>query len=192
MKLIVGLGNPGKEYANNRHNVGFRCINHLAKLNSINMKQRQCQSQVGSGTIADAKVLLAKPNTFVNLSGNAVSQLMRKHGISTSDLVVIYDDLDLPLGKIRVRSTGSSGGHKGMKSIIAALGTQDFFRIKIGIGRPDVPEETDHDKDIVVDHVLSDFDKEEEQLIKVAIDRAVWAVECIINKDITTAMNKFN
>ena len=192
MKLIVGLGNPGKEYAHNRHNVGFRCINHLAKLHSINVKQRQCQSQVGSGIIAGIKVLLAKPKTFVNLSGNAVNQLMRKHGISTDDLIVIYDDLDLPLGKIRIRADGSSGGHKGIKSIIATLGTQDFCRIKIGIGRPDAPDNTDHSTDAVVDHVLSDFNREEEQLIKSAIDRAAEAVECIIAKDITTAMNQFN
>ncbi len=192
MKLIIGLGNPGKEYAHNRHNVGFRCINRLAKLHSINVKQHQCQSQIGVSTIVGMKVLLAKPKTYVNLSGNAVSQLMRKHGISTSDLVIIYDDLDLPLGKMRIRPNGSSGGHRGIKSIIAALGTQDFCRIKIGIGRPNATDETDHDTDTAVDHVLSDFNREEEQLIKPAISRAAEAVECIIAEDITTAMNKFN
>lgn len=192
MKLVVGLGNPGKEYAHNRHNVGFRCINRLARLHSINVKQHQCQSQVGIGTIAGIKVVLAKPKTFVNLSGNAVNQLMRKHDIDISDLIVIYDDLDLPLGKIRIRPSGSSGGHRGMKSIIAALGSQDFCRIKIGIGRPNPNSEIDHDVDIVVDHVLSDFTPDEEQLIKPAIARAAEAVESIITEDVGAAMNKFN
>lgn len=190
MKIVVGLGNPGKEYAHNRHNVGFRCINHLARLHSINVKQRQCQSQVGMGTISGAKVLLAKPKTFVNRSGTAVSQLMRKHGITADDLVVIYDDLDLTLGKIRIRPKGSSGGHKGINSIISALGSQDFCRIKIGIGRPN--DETDRDTEAVVDHVLSDFSPEEEQLIKPAIASAAEAVECIIAEGVIAAMNKFN
>jgi len=192
MKLIVGLGNPGKEYAHNRHNVGFRCINHLAKLHSINVKQRQCQSQVGMGTISGAKVLLAKPKTFVNRSGNAVSQLMRKHGVTADDLIVIYDDLDLSLGKIRIRPKGSSGGHRGINSIISALGSPDFSRIKIGIGRPAEEQSTDRDTVAVVDHVLSDFSTEEERLIKQATASAAEAVECIIAEGITAAMNKFN
>ena len=192
MKLIVGLGNPGKEYAHNRHNVGFRCINLLARLHSINVKQHQCQSQIGIGTIAGTKIVLAKPKTFVNLSGNAISQLMRKHGIAINDLIVIHDDLDLSLGTLRIRPNGSSGGHRGVKSTIAALGSQDFYRVKIGIGRPGSNSEADRDIDTVVDHVLSDFTAEEEQVIKTAIARAAEAVECIIAEDITAAMNRFN
>jgi peptidyl-tRNA hydrolase, PTH1 family len=191
MKLIIGLGNPGKEYARNRHNVGFHCINQIAKANSIDMKQRQCQSRVGTGTIAGTKVVLAKPGTFVNRSGEAVKQLMRKYGIEAEDIVVIYDDLDLPSGKMRIRKEGSSGGHKGMKSIIAALGGQDFFRIKIGIGRPSKENES-RNEEMVVNHVLSDFTSEEIKLIKPAIDRAAEAVECIITGGIDEAMNKFN
>jgi peptidyl-tRNA hydrolase, PTH1 family len=191
MILIVGLGNPGKEYARNRHNVGFHCINQIAKSNSIDMKQRQCQSRVGTGSIAGTKVLLAKPGTFVNRSGEAVKQLMRKYGIEAKDIVVIYDDLDLPLGKMRIRKEGSSGGHKGMKSIIAALGGQDFLRIKIGIGRPSKENES-RNEEMVVNHVLSDFTPEEIKLIKPAIDRAAEAVECIIAGGIDEAMNKFN
>ena len=191
MKLIIGLGNPGKEYARNRHNVGFHCINQLAKLNSIDLKQRQCQSRVGTGTIAGTKVVLAKPGTFVNRSGEAVKQLMRKHGVEAKDILVIYDDLDLPLGKIRLRKDGSSGGHKGMKSIIAALGGQDFLRIKIGIGRPREENEF-RNEEMVVNHVLSDFTPEETKLIKPAIDRAAEAVESIIAEGIDEAMNKFN
>jgi PTH1 family peptidyl-tRNA hydrolase len=192
MKLVVGLGNPGKGYARNRHNVGFHCINHLAKRHSINVGQRQCQSQVGAGIIAGTNVMLAKPKTFVNLSGNAISQLMRKYSIVISDLIVIYDDIDLPLGKIRIRPKGSSGGHRGIKSTISALGNQDFCRIKIGIGRPNADDKTNHDVDIVVDHVLSNFTPEEEQLIQPAIARAADAIECIIAEDVAAAMNKFN
>ena len=192
MKLIIGLGNPGKGYAHNRHNVGFRCINRLARLHSINLKQHQCQSQVGAGKIADTKVLLAKPKTFVNLSGEAIRSLMRKHNVDISDLLIIYDDLDLPPGKMRLRQDGSSGGHKGIKSIISAVGSQEFNRIKIGIGRSAEDQSSKHDTKIVVSHVLSDFSPEEEQLIKPAIARAAEAVEHIIAKGIVPAMNKFN
>jgi PTH1 family peptidyl-tRNA hydrolase len=177
MKLIIGLGNPGKDYAHNRHNVGFRCINRLARLHSINLKHRQRQSQVGLGKIDGTKVVLAKPKTFVNLSGEAVRSLMRKHNIAISDLLVLHDDLDLPLGKI---------------SIISAVGSQDFCRIKIGIGRSAQDQKSKHDVEAVVSHVLSDFSQEEEQLIKPAIASAAEAVEHIIAEGIVSAMNKFN
>lgn len=192
MKLIIGLGNPGKGYAHNRHNVGFRCVNQLARLHSINLKQHQCQSQVGLGKIAGTKVVLAKPKTFVNLSGEAVRSLLRKYNIAISDLLVIHDDLDLPLGRIRLRQGGSSGGHKGIKSIISAVGSQDFCRIKIGIGRSPRDQDSKHDVEIVVNHVLSDFSSEEEQLIKLAITSAAEATEHIIAEGIVSAMNKFN
>jgi PTH1 family peptidyl-tRNA hydrolase len=193
IKLIVGLGNPGKTYAHNRHNIGFRCVNHLAKLHSIPMKQRQCHSQTGSGDIAGVKVLLAKPSTFVNLSGEAVGRLVHVYKIPLSDLTVICDDLDLPLGKLRLRGGGSGGGHKGMNSIIAALGSQEFARIKIGIGRPAKEDGTPvSDEDAIVDYVLSDFTRREEAVIKPAFARAAQAIECILAEGITAAMNKFN
>jgi PTH1 family peptidyl-tRNA hydrolase len=192
MKLIVGLGNPGKGYAHNRHNVGFRCINHIAKIHSIDIKHHQCQSQVGTGNIAGSKVVLAKPKTYVNLSGDAVNRLMRKYSISINELVVLYDDLDLPLGKIRLRQNGSSGGHKGLKSIISALGSHDFCRIKIGIGRPEQNQSKGHDVEVVVDHVLGDFTAEEEKVLNPAINTATEAIECIIVEGIVSAMNKFN
>jgi PTH1 family peptidyl-tRNA hydrolase len=192
IKLIVGLGNPGNEYARNRHNVGFHCINQLAKQNSIDLKQRQCQSRVGTGTVASTKVVLAKPGTFVNRSGEAVKQLMRKHSVEPKDILIIYDDLDLSLGKIRLRQNGSSGGHKGMKSIIASLGSQDFCRIKIGIGRPHEEKGSNRDEELVVDHVLSDFTSEETSIIKPAIIRAAEAAEYIVAQGIEEAMNKFN
>jgi len=193
LKLIVGLGNPGKAYARNRHNIGFRCLNHLAKLHSIQVKKHQCQSQVGVGRIASAEVLLAKPKTFVNLSGEAVGSLMRKYKIPVSDLIVIYDDLDLPLGKLRLRPGGSAGGHKGIKSIISALGSKDFCRIKVGIGRPtDEDGNPLSDEDVIVGYVLSDFTPEEDRAIKPAIATVAETVDCILTEGITAAMNKFN
>jgi PTH1 family peptidyl-tRNA hydrolase len=193
MKLIVGLGNPGKAYAHNRHNIGFRCINYLAKLHSIPVKKHQCQSQVGSGRIAGVEVLLAKPKTFVNLSGEAIGRLMRKYSIRVNDLIVIYDDLDLPLGKLRLRPSGSAGGHKGINSIISALGSEDFPRIKVGIGRPATEDGTAiTDEDVIVGYVLSDFTPQEEAAIKPAIVAVAEAIHCILTEGITAAMNKFN
>ena len=193
MKLIVGLGNPGKVYAHNRHNIGFRCINHLARLHSIPVKKHQCQSQVGSGKIAGVEVLLAKPKTFVNKSGEALGRLMRKYSIPVNDLIVIHDDLDLPLGKLRLRPGGSAGGHKGINSIISALGSEDFPRIKVGIGRPTTEDAAAiTDEDVIVSHVLSDFTPQEEVAIKPAIATAAEAIHCILTEGIVAAMNKFN
>jgi peptidyl-tRNA hydrolase, PTH1 family len=188
MKLIIGLGNPGKEYSRNRHNVGFRFVAHIARQNSIEVKKRQCQAEIGTGEIAGTRVLLARPRTFMNRSGDSVSQLIKKYHVEINDILVIYDDLDLPLGKIRLRHGGSSGGHKGIKSIASSLGNQDFNRLKIGIGRP--PHDTSDEK--VVSHVLSDFSAQEEKTIKPAIEKATEAVECFLTEGMVAAMNKFN
>jgi PTH1 family peptidyl-tRNA hydrolase len=193
LNLIVGLGNPGRNYAHNRHNIGFRCINYLSKQHTIPAKKHQCQAQLGMGKIAGVEVLLAKPKTYVNESGKSVSQLMRKYKISPNDLLVIYDDLDLPLGKIRIRQGGSAGGHKGIKSIISALGSQDFSRIKIGIGRPTNEDGTPlSGEDAIVGYVLSDFTPQEDKVIKPAIARAAEAIHCLLTEGIIAAMNKFN
>lgn len=193
MKLIVGLGNPGKVYAHNRHNMGFRCINYLARLHCIPVKQRQCQCQIGIGKIAGVELLLAKPKTFVNLSGQAVSRLMRRYDIAVDDLLVIYDDLDLPPGKLRLRQGGSAGGHKGLKSIISALGSQDFPRIKVGIGRPTREDGSRiTDEDIIVNYVLGNLTPQEEKTIKPVIAEVAEAVRCIITEGIIAAMDKFN
>jgi PTH1 family peptidyl-tRNA hydrolase len=193
MKLIIGLGNPGKAYAHNRHNIGFRCINYLARLHSIPVKKHQCRSQVGTGKIAGVEVLLAKPKTFVNLSGEAVERLMRKYNIAIEDLLVIYDDLDLPLGKLRLRAGGSAGGHKGINSIISALGNEDFPRIKVGIGRPTTEDGTAiTDEDVIVGYVLSDFTPQEDAAIKPTIATVAEAIHCILTEGITAAMNRFN
>jgi PTH1 family peptidyl-tRNA hydrolase len=193
MKLIIGLGNPGKIYARNRHNVGFRVIDYLAKLHSIGTSRRQCHSQVGSDKIDQIKVMLVKPATFVNQSGEAVRCLVQTHNVALSDLIVIHDDLDLPLGKIRIRPSGSAGGHKGMSSIISALDGDDFPRIKVGIGRPIAVDGTAiSDEDKIVDYVLSDFTPKEDDIIKAAIAQVAKAIQCILIEGVIAAMNKFN
>lgn len=191
MKLIVGLGNPGRTYARDRHNIGFRCLNYFASLHYIRFDHRQCQARIGIGEVAGSKLLLAKPRTFVNLSGKAVACLARRHDTPLNDILVVYDDLDLPLGKIRLRGSGGSGGHKGIKSIISALGSEDFPRIRIGIGRPQV-EEKSSGEDIVVNYVLGDFSPQEEKVIKLAIVTVAEAIDCLLSQGIEMAMSKFN
>ena len=191
MKLIVGLGNPGKTYAHNRHNVGFRCLNYFARLHSIRLDHRQCRARVGIGKVRGEKLLLAKPGTFVNLSGDSVACLVRKHDIPLSDLLVIYDDLDLPLGKIRLRQNGSSGGHKGMNSIISALGSEDFPRIRVGIGRPQA-EAQSISEDAIVNYVLNDFSPQEEAIMKPVIATVSEAIDYFLTQGIEAAMGKFN
>jgi len=191
MKLIVGLGNPGRIYAHNRHNAGFRCLNYFARLHSIRFDHRQCQARVGIGELGGEQLLLAKPRTFVNLSGKPVACLVRKHDIPLSDLLVIYDDLDLPVGKIRLRQSGGSGGHKGMNSIISALGSEDFPRIRVGIGRPQAQEQS-MSEDAIVNYVLSDFSPQEEAIIKPVIAKVAEAIDCFLTQGIEAAMSKFN
>jgi len=191
MILVVGLGNPGKTYAHNRHNIGFQCLNYFARLHSIHFYHRQCQARLGIGNVGGEKLLLARPGTFVNLSGKSVACLVQKHHIPLSDLLIIYDDLDLPLGKIRVRQSGSSGGHKGMNSIISALGSEDFPRIRVGIGRPQEQRQS-MSEDAVVSYVLSDFSPEEEATIRPVIARVAETIDCFLTQGITTAMNQFN
>jgi len=191
MKLIVGLGNPGKTYAHNRHNAGFQCLSYFARSHSIRFERRQCRARVGIGEVRGEKLLLAKPGTFVNLSGNSVAGLVHKHNIPLSDLLVIYDDLDLPLGKIRLRQSGSSGGHKGMNSIISTLGSEDFPRIRVGIGRPQA-EEQSLNEDTIINYVLSDFSPQEEAIIKPVIVKVAEAIDCFLTQGIEAAMSKFN
>jgi peptidyl-tRNA hydrolase, PTH1 family len=191
MKLIVGLGNPGKAYARNRHNIGFQSLNYFARLHSIQFDRRQCRARAGTGEVRGEKLLLARPGAFVNLSGESVACLVRKHKVLLADLLVIYDDLDLPLGKTRLRQSGSSGGHKGMNSIIYALDSEDFPRIRVGIGRPQEGKQL-IGEDVIVNHVLSDFSPEEEEIIKPAIAKVAEAIDCFLSEGIKAAMNKFN
>ena len=184
MKLVVGLGNPGPRYARNRHNVGYQCVQRFVQRHGLAFGKVMFKAYSTSGQIADSKVVLVRPLTFMNLSGQAVRPLLRWYRIALSDLLVIYDDLDLPLGKIRLRQKGGSGGHKGMHSTIEALGTGDFPRLRIGIGRPVHGEPQDY--------VLSDFAPDECIVMEGAYEQAVAAIESFIAAGIVTAMNKFN
>jgi PTH1 family peptidyl-tRNA hydrolase len=193
MKLIVGLGNPGFGYAGNRHNIGFMCIRHLARMHGIRFDKKQGHARTGTGEINGEKVVLARPQTFMNTSGESVSRLVKKLKISPSDLIVIHDDLDLPTGKVRIRQGGRSAGHKGIDSIIAHLGNPDFFRVRVGIGRPERFEDSPVDKEAaVINYVLSNFTPEEKRVIKRAIPEVSRAIVCLLTEGITTAMNKYN
>ena len=190
MKLIVGLGNPGTAYSFNRHNIGFLCINHIAKSHGIALDKKQGKARTGKGIIAGIEVLLAKPQTYMNNSGQAVRLLMQKYDLDIDDLIVIHDDIDLPFGKIRIKNSSGAGGHNGIKSIIDCLGTQDFVRIKIGISRPQ--REGEPAEDTIVDYVLGNFEDEDKPLLKEVIKQAGDAVVCILKEDLVTAMNRFN
>jgi peptidyl-tRNA hydrolase, PTH1 family len=190
MKLIVGLGNPGMGYSANRHNIGFLCLNHFAKRCGITLDKKQAHARVGTGVVGGMEVVLARPRTYMNASGLSVVQLMQKYDVNPEDLIVVHDDLDLPLGKIRLRPSSSSGGHKGANSIICALGTQDFIRIRVGIGRPLEPGQTP--EETIVDYVLGDFTPEERPVLEDAIRRVSEAIVCLITEGIKAAMNKFN
>ena len=191
MKLIIGLGNPGQAYANNRHNLGFICLNHIARTQGIRFDKKQGQARTGSGEVAGSKVVLAKPQTYMNLSGQSVSRLVKKFNIDLGDLLVIHDDLDLPLGKIRIRRGGSAGGHKGINSIISELETQDFSRLKIGVGHPAVSSTEISEADII-SYVLNDFTPEETVVVTQAVPRVSEVILCLLTEGLTAAMNKYN
>ena len=193
MKLIVGLGNPGRIYASNRHNIGFMCLNHFAKTHGIRFTEKQSQARTGIGEVTGNKLLVARPQTGMNLSGQSVSRLVKRFKISLDDLLVIHDDLDLPLGKIRVSQGSSSGGHKGIDSIINQLGNTDFLRIRVGIGRPAIFEGSAKDKEAeIIDYVLSDFTPDEKKTITQVITEVSDAILCVLSEGLTSAMNKYN
>ncbi len=192
MKLIVGLGNPGLGYANNRHNLGFMCLNHFARLHSIKFDKKQGKARIGLGKVDNLEVLMARPQTYMNESGRAVSALVNRYNISLDDLIVIHDDLDLPLGKIRIRRGGGSAGHKGIGSIVATLGSPDFIRLRVGIGHPIVEDSNETNDTDIMAYVLSDFTAEEKQTIAQAIPRASEAILCLLTEGLTPAMNKYN
>ena len=191
MKLIIGLGNPGREYGHNRHNTGFMCLNRLARKHGLSFNKMRKKSRVAVGMICGEDILLAKPRTYMNLSGESVSLLMKEKSLSCNDLIVVHDDLDLPLGKLRIRSGGGSGGHKGVASIISCLGASEFIRVRVGIGHPDdiVGEADDED---VVNYVLADFAPDEKPMVKMVIDEVVEAISCILTDGIVMAMNRYN
>lgn len=191
MKLIAGLGNPGYLYARNRHNVGFMCVSYLAKQYKIEFDRKQGHARTGIGTIERYKVVVARPQTYMNASGEAVKALLLRLKITPADLIVIHDDLDLPTGKIRLRLGGGSGGHKGIDSIISHIDTPDFYRVRVGIGKPEV-DTPDVKEDAVIDYVLNDFIGEEKKTIDEAIPKVTEAIALLLAKGIDIAMNKYN
>jgi PTH1 family peptidyl-tRNA hydrolase len=183
--LIAGLGNPGPKYASNRHNVGFRCLEHLAAQHGLEFGRRQKRALVVTGSIQGQRVVLAKPQTYMNDSGRSVAPLARFYKVESEHIMVVYDDLDLPPGAVRLRPEGGSGGHKGMRSIIKHLGAQDFPRLRIGIGRP--PGRMDP-----AAYVLQDLSIEEEPLLQEVLAHAAAAIEMWLQRGIEMAMNQYN
>lgn len=184
MKLIVGLGNPGKEYAGTRHNCGFMVIDRLASKLNVDVDQNKFKGLYAKVKYHGEDIILLKPQTYMNLSGESVNAVMNFFKIDKEDLLVIYDDLDMPVGKLRLRKSGSAGGHNGIKNIISHVSSQNFKRIRVGIDR--------HPYIKVVDYVLSKFTKEETAAIKEGIDRACDAVIDCLDHDFDYAMNHYN
>jgi PTH1 family peptidyl-tRNA hydrolase len=183
--LIVGLGNPGRAYAGNRHNVGFQCLDRLAARHRLSFGRLQNGALIASGVIAGRRAVLAKPQGFMNLSGRPVGALLRFYQLTLDDLLVVYDDLDLPLGTLRLRPEGGAGGHNGMRSLIQHLGTQDFPRLRVGIGRP--PGRMDP-----AAYVLQDFGRDEQAVLAEVYDQAQQALEHWLEHGLDAAMNRFN
>ncbi len=183
--LIVGLGNPGPDYSANRHNVGFRCVTRLAATHGLAIEKRQKKAKVAIGKIQEKPVVIAQPQTFMNKSGYAVASLINFYRVPLNQTLIIYDDLDLPLGSIRMRPSGGSGGHRGMRSIIGQLSNREFPRLRIGISRP--PGRMDP-----ADYVLQDFSSDEEVLLDDALEQAVGAIEAWLCDGIGAAMSRYN
>lgn len=186
MKLIVGLGNPGPQYERTRHNVGFRVVDRLAEQWGFTWSERRARAMLASGTVGSEKVVLAKPLTYMNLSGESVGELARWYKISPEDILIIYDELDLPTGRVRLRPNGSAAGHNGMRDIIARLHTSDFPRLRVGIGRPK------HSRMEGRDHVLSAANGDDAILLATGEERATEAVQMLLSQGIEVTMNAVN
>jgi PTH1 family peptidyl-tRNA hydrolase len=184
MYIIVGLGNPGRDYQTTRHNIGFLAVDRLAEKLGIGINKNKFKALVGSGIVSGQKVMLVKPQTYMNNSGQALREILSFYKIKPENMLVIYDDIDIPLGAMRIRKKGSSGTHNGMKSIIYQLQTDDFPRIRIGTGRDDNMD--------LVDFVLGSFSDEEKDEVDRILDQAVEAALCWMEKGIDLAMNRYN
>jgi len=183
MKLIVGLGNPGRKYAGTRHNIGFDVLDRVAERHRLDWESAPAEAMMAKWRAAGA--LVAKPLTFMNLSGHAVGDLLRFFKVDVADLLVVIDEVQLEIGRLRARPEGSAGGHNGLKSLIAQLGTEKFARLRIGVGRGDARRD-------LADHVLAAFDPDERVVVAEAVDRAADAVELFISDGIGSVMNRFN
>lgn len=184
MYVIAGLGNPGKQYENTRHNMGFITIDQLAEKHDIKVDKLKFKALVGEGRIAGQKVLLVKPQTFMNLSGESVREVMNFYKLEPEELIVIYDDIDIEPGTLRIRKFGSAGSHNGMKSVVQQLGSDRFPRIRVGVGK--------QKRGDLVGHVLGGFSKDEVPLIEEAVTNAVLSVETILSDGIDLAMSQYN
>lgn len=189
--IIAGLGNPGQPYAHNRHNVGYWSINRLARLHGIALKTRRLAA-IGEGRIGAVPVLLLKPRTFVNRSGHAVGPALKQAGLPPQQLLVIYDELDLPPGRLRIKPAGGHGGHNGVRSIAAVIGSSDFPRVRVGIGRPHLDGKPVWDPDVVAVWVLSDPGEQEAKALQATVARAAEAAETVVTEGLETAMNRYN
>ncbi len=189
--LIAGLGNPGRKYSNTRHNIGFAAVENIAERHGISIDRAMFKARFGRGAVAGRKVILARPMDYMNRSGPPLHQLARYFGIQTDRIIVIHDDLDIGRGKIRIKPKGGHGGHRGIKSIMNALGTGEFTRIRLGIGRPE-PAGPDGRGPDVTDFVLGTFTREEMDDFQAMIDAAHQAVKIILEQDVTAAMNRLN
>lgn len=185
MYLIVGLGNPENEYSNTRHNMGFDTINEIAKRNNINITKTKFKGLYEIGVIQGKKVILLKPQTYMNLSGESVKEFINFYNISLDETIIIYDDIDVEKGNIKIRKKGGPGSHNGMKSIIQELNTTDFGRVRVGIGQPEF-------KNDMINYVIGKIPKEEIETLHQGVERAAYAVEEIIKNGIDISMNKFN
>jgi PTH1 family peptidyl-tRNA hydrolase len=185
MFLVAGLGNPGEQYAATPHNLGFLVVDRLAARHAIRISRKECQALVGQGTIGGATVLLAQPQTFMNLSGVAVKPLLEKNELSPADLILIYDELDLPWGSVRIKPKGSPAGHNGIKDVIAKLGTSEFPRLRLGV-HPGHPISSG------VDYLLSRFTRRQTETLDELVDLGADAVESIIAEGVEKSMTKFN
>lgn len=185
MYLIIGLGNPEEEYSRTRHNMGFDTINKIAEKYNIKINKNKFNSLYGSGEIEGEKVILLKPQTYMNLSGTAIRETMNFYKLSSKDIIVIYDDLDIDPGAIKIRKKGGPGTHNGMKSVVHEIGTEDFARIRIGIGMPQY-------KNDLLNFILTKIPDEEYKVLETAIQKAAEAIGEIIKKGIDSAMNQYN
>lgn len=183
--MIVGLGNPGTRFAHSRHNAGYRVASAFSERHSISLRRKRfLRSRVGQGEVAGRRVVAVVPTTFMNRSGEAAARAVGFYGVHPKNLLVIVDDVNLPLGQLRIKAKGTDGGHNGLRSVIASLGTTDFPRLRVGIGR--------EDSSTLTDFVLGDFGGEEKTIIEAAIQRAVEAVETTVVEGVSAAMNRYN
>lgn len=185
MYVVVGLGNPGKQYENTRHNVGFNVIDILAKEYDISVSKIKHKALIGEGRVGSEKVLLVKPQTYMNLSGETLIDMYNYYKVDMENIIVIYDDIDLDVGKIRIRKKGSGGTHNGMRSIIKCLGANDFPRVRVGVSKPKPGQD-------LADFVLSRFRKEENDDVELGLEKAAKAVDVMIKDNVDLAMNKYN